>query len=65
VLFRQCPDIVEAADPKEVEKAAMLIRAHGHASIPPRVNCGEVSLANILRFERLRSYPISGSDLGG
>src|SRR5437899_12465083 len=25
-------DIVEAADPKEVEKAAMLIRAYGHAS---------------------------------
>ncbi len=25
-------DIVEAADPKEVGKAAMLIRAHGHAS---------------------------------
>jgi uncharacterized protein with GYD domain len=23
---------VEAADPKEVEKAAMLIRAYGHAS---------------------------------
>jgi len=25
-------DIVEAADPKDVEKAAMLIRAYGHAS---------------------------------
>jgi uncharacterized protein with GYD domain len=25
-------DIVEAADPKEVEKAAMIIRAYGHAS---------------------------------
>lgn len=25
-------DIVEATDPKEVEKAAMLIRAYGHAS---------------------------------
>ncbi len=25
-------DIVEAADVKEVERAAMLIRAHGHAS---------------------------------
>ena len=25
-------DIVEAADPKEVEKAAMLIRAYGHAA---------------------------------
>ena len=25
-------DIVEADDPKEVEKAAMLIRAYGHAS---------------------------------
>jgi uncharacterized protein with GYD domain len=25
-------DIVEAADPKEVEKAAMIIRSYGHAS---------------------------------
>src|SRR5438128_3296291 len=25
-------DIVDASDPKEVEKAAMLIRAYGHAS---------------------------------
>jgi uncharacterized protein with GYD domain len=25
-------DIVEAADPKEVEKAAMIIRAYGHAA---------------------------------
>ena len=25
-------DIVEAADPKELEKAAMIIRAYGHAS---------------------------------
>jgi uncharacterized protein with GYD domain len=25
-------DVVEAKDPKQVEKAAMLIRAHGHAS---------------------------------
>jgi uncharacterized protein with GYD domain len=25
-------DIVEAADPKELERAAMIIRAYGHAS---------------------------------
>ncbi len=25
-------DIVDASDPKEIEKAAMLIRAYGHAS---------------------------------
>jgi uncharacterized protein with GYD domain len=25
-------DVVEAADPKEVEKAAMIIRAYGHAT---------------------------------
>ena len=25
-------DIVDASDPKEVEKAAMIIRAYGHAS---------------------------------
>ena len=25
-------DIVEAADPKQIEKAAMIIRAHGHST---------------------------------